>query len=266
MAGILGAVIAGGVRGYTGQKIRDIERQEEFNMQNALLDARAEKELRMKEAGIKLENEQKQAERDKVSGIINSVKLEGDGKGGYETDVMKASNTRKRLEMQSEALVKAGYLDEAKALDSKLAQLDKSDIAAAQLEAKLKQIENQFSLGQDKLKMQGEVNAAKVAAEGARAEAAVTRANRGHAPSESKVSFDLWKQENPGGTYTKYMEWKSKLGKSDDSEEISFTEEDDGFGNKSTKTTTKKKVPANQQKPATAKIGRWDPKLGKVVY
>ena len=51
MAGLLGSMLAGATKSVAQGRIKDIERQEQFDMQKALMDAQIDKQLRLKEAG-----------------------------------------------------------------------------------------------------------------------------------------------------------------------------------------------------------------------
>lgn len=70
MAGLLGSVLAGGVKSVADGKIKDIERQEEFDLQNKLLEARIDKEMRLKEAGYEMEDKRAAAQQEKRAGYL----------------------------------------------------------------------------------------------------------------------------------------------------------------------------------------------------
>lgn len=53
MAGLLGALVAGGVKGYTSQRLEDINEQEKFDFAKSLQDSQFEKEELLKEMGFK---------------------------------------------------------------------------------------------------------------------------------------------------------------------------------------------------------------------
>jgi hypothetical protein len=65
MAGLLGSLIAGGVKSVADGRIKEIDQKQEFDLKNALLDAQIDKEMRLKEAGYKMEDERAQATMDK---------------------------------------------------------------------------------------------------------------------------------------------------------------------------------------------------------
>lgn len=66
MSGLIGSMIAGGVRQAAGGRLHEMERQDQFNMQNALLQARQDMELRLRESGIQLQEQAAGRERERV--------------------------------------------------------------------------------------------------------------------------------------------------------------------------------------------------------
>lgn len=55
MAGLLGSMLAGGVKGYADGRANDIRKQEDFNLKMELQNAAMEKELKLKQAGIDMQ-------------------------------------------------------------------------------------------------------------------------------------------------------------------------------------------------------------------
>lgn len=84
MAGLLGSVLAGGVKSVADGKIKDIERQEEFDLQNKLLEARIDKEMRLKEAGYEMEDKRAAAQQEKRAGYLK-------GEDGQELSTQEAA-------------------------------------------------------------------------------------------------------------------------------------------------------------------------------
>lgn len=68
MAGLLGFMAAGAAKGYAEGRGRELAQEKEFDLKNALLDAKMDKELRLKEAGYKMEDQRAEAtmERNKA--------------------------------------------------------------------------------------------------------------------------------------------------------------------------------------------------------
>jgi hypothetical protein len=84
MAGLLGSMIAGGVKSFADGRVKDIEEKEEFDLKNALLEAQMDKELRLKDAGYKMEDDREQATMDKRKGYMT-------GDDGQELTAQEAS-------------------------------------------------------------------------------------------------------------------------------------------------------------------------------
>jgi hypothetical protein len=64
-SGLLNSMIAGGAKSVADGRLKQIEQKEEFDLKTALLDAQIDKEMRLKEAGFKMEDERAQATMDK---------------------------------------------------------------------------------------------------------------------------------------------------------------------------------------------------------
>jgi hypothetical protein len=184
MAGLLGAVLAGGAKGYADQRIKSIEQQEAFDMKQALLDAEMEKQLRLKEAGIKMEEEADQRRRGDIAKTIEEADAADPnaGKGGYETDEMKAESERKRLERRRDSLGAKGYLEESDRYDQQLARRDASDAKQAGLVLREQQLKQQQEIAAmknandvERTKIYGEKTVAQI--EAANARLATTAAN-----------------------------------------------------------------------------------------
>ena len=127
MAGLLGSIVAGGVKGYADNRASDLRREESFNLELALQDAAAEKQLKLKQAGIEMEEKQLQSRKDKVSSIANSVSDPMGGKGGYESEEDSDKRKRGLLSSKADALADAGELDAAKVYYGRADAQDKSD-------------------------------------------------------------------------------------------------------------------------------------------
>ena len=70
MSGLLGSMIAGGVKQVSQGRLDQLDRQDQFNMQNALLKAREDMDPRLKEAGINMQEAAAGRERDRVKGFF----------------------------------------------------------------------------------------------------------------------------------------------------------------------------------------------------
>lgn len=191
--GLLGAMVAGGAKGYADQRIKSIEQQEAFDMKRELLAAEEKKALRLQQSGIKLKEEADERERQKVGLILKDTKDPNADKGGYETDEMKVKAKRAELERGVEALRKAGRLDDAKSLTADLAAMDKSELNLAKQEAALRKIENEFTyksnlldLKGKQVELQGEANAARMDAASARLSASKDKR------SEKREMYDAY--------------------------------------------------------------------------
>lgn len=195
--GILGTALAGALKGGSDATVEVAKQQQEFNIRKALLEADYDMRSRLEQAGIK--NKQKAADdyRSGVKRVMDEAdaKDPNAGKGGYETDEMKSKSQRAGIERRRQGLIDAGYLDEADKLDNQLARMDKSEATAAALDIKGRQIDNAYSQGQEKLRLQGEANAAKVAAEGAKAEAAKAKSERGFAPTNEDKDYQAYVED-----------------------------------------------------------------------
>lgn len=174
--GLLGYAAAGALKGAADTGLDLIKMNREFDLKKQLIQADGDMRARLEQNGIQAKQRASDEERGKVKGIIDSVKDPNEGKGGYETDEMKAASNRSRLEGQSKALREAGYLDEADKIDGQLGRMDKSAAQAAGLDIKRQQVDNAFEQGKEKLRLQGEANDAKAATAQAKIEAANARA------------------------------------------------------------------------------------------
>jgi hypothetical protein len=73
MAGLLGSVLAGAAGKVADGRVKQIERQEAFNMENALLDARMDKEVRLKQMGYEMDDARTAKQQEKRAGYFNEV-------------------------------------------------------------------------------------------------------------------------------------------------------------------------------------------------
>lgn len=101
MSGLLGSAIAGGVRQVTQGRLNDIDRQEQFNMQNALLQAREDMELRIRESGVQIQEQAAGRERERIKAFST-------GENGQSVPLQEAATNA----------YKAGDIDTAKGLIS----------------------------------------------------------------------------------------------------------------------------------------------------
>lgn len=65
MAGLLGFMAAGAAKGYSEARGKELLQEQEYDLKAALLDAQLEKELRLKEAGFKLDDKRKEQEMER---------------------------------------------------------------------------------------------------------------------------------------------------------------------------------------------------------
>lgn len=187
MSGLLGSMIAGGVKGYADNKIKDINRAEEFNLQSALLTAREEMEMRLKERGFEMEDAREQAKKDKVAGIANSVKDPMEGKGGYESEEAAAERKRGLINQKADALADAGEYDAAKVYYGRADAQDKSALSLRQLEVKEQQILGTIKNAEERNRIYEELGNAKNETQLAKLEAAAAKVNSGGKPNDAQT-------------------------------------------------------------------------------
>jgi Ulp1 family protease len=268
MSGLLGSMIAGAAGKAADGRVKQIEAQEKFSMEQALLDARIEKDLQLKKMGFEMEDARDQKERDRISSIANSVEDPMAGKGGYESEEDAAKRNRGLLQQKANKLAEAGELEAAKTYYARADQYDKTELSKAQLEAREKQIENTFTNAQEKLRLQGEANTAK-------AEAAAAKASAGNKPERRTMEeqeYDSYVAEIKGKglkpmSLYQFNNWKAKQRKGADqfdtvSESTSTFDPDSGAEKKTTRTT---KVPQEKPKPKPAGVLQKD-KNGNYVF
>lgn len=112
MAGLLGSMVAGGVKGYADSRVSTLEKQEDFNLKKMLMDAEVEKTMMLKKLGYELDDERAAKQAEKRAGYFEPVEEEYTTPEG-ET----ATRTRERStdEIASD-LFKKGEWDDAKGL------------------------------------------------------------------------------------------------------------------------------------------------------
>lgn len=262
MAGLLGSVLAGGVKGYAEGRANDIRKQEDFNLKMELQNAAMEKELKLKQAGIDMEEKQIQSRKDKVSGIANSVKDPMEGKGGYESSEEANKRNRGLLMQKGDALANAGEFEAAKTYYSRADQYDKTDAQARALDLKQTQIEGAIANGQERLRLQGEANTAKAEAAAAKVaasnnkESKLTDADKAY---NSYVAEVKEKGKTPLSRY-RFDNWlKAKNRERDDVETTAIKTVDEETGQE--KTVTTKGRPAAVI--ADKKLNPWERGWGK---
>jgi hypothetical protein len=248
--GLLGSMIAGAAGAGAKGRVNAIEQQEKFNMEQALLDARLDKEVQLKKLGYEMDDQRDQAKKDRISTIANSVEDPMAGKGGYESEEDAAKRNRGLLQQKADKLAEAGEFDAAKTYYSRADQYDKTELSKAQLEAREKQIENTFTNAQERLRLQGEANTAK-------AEAAAAKVNAGNQnkPSMEEREYQSYvdqmkeKGKKPLSLY-QFNNWKASKRKTVEQMDTVTTAETkyDADGNE-IKTSRTSKVPAEKPKP-----------------
>lgn len=212
MAGLLGMMVAGGVKGYADQRIKENEAQQAFDMKSKLLEAEYEMRSKLEAAGIKAKTDAIEADRTKVKGILDSVKDPNADKGGYETPEMKAKSEKEMLIRQRKALTDAGRFDEAKSIDDQLTRMDTSEAKSALLDWKEKQLTQQGEMKSRELDLREKANEATHSARLAQIEAANARSE---ATRDKKTETDK--------LYEAYAERVRKEGAPDGKGRISHT-------------------------------------------
>jgi hypothetical protein len=100
MSGLLGSMIAGGAGKAAEGRVKQIERQEQFNLENALLDARMDKEVRLKQMGYEMDDKRAADQNAKRAEYFNDVE---------ETSTTPASTMQKYTDANGvEQTVKSG--------------------------------------------------------------------------------------------------------------------------------------------------------------
>jgi hypothetical protein len=140
MAGMLGALAAGAAGGYAEARGKELQRQEEFNYRQALMDAQVEKELLLKKAGYEMQDQRAADKRGKMQEEIGGIEQEydsavGEQPGGYDPQDPEGKASRKFNELSTseqsmvrgKGLLSRGYTDEAKEQIGIAAALAKQD-------------------------------------------------------------------------------------------------------------------------------------------
>jgi hypothetical protein len=73
MGGLLGFMAAGASNGYSDGRGKELAQKQDFDLKLALLDAQMDKELRLKEAGYKMEDKRAAAEMERNKGYMADV-------------------------------------------------------------------------------------------------------------------------------------------------------------------------------------------------
>jgi hypothetical protein len=140
MAGMLGALAAGAAGGYADARGKELQRQEEFNYKQALMDAQVEKELLLKKAGYEMEDQRAEDKRGRMQAEVGVIEQEynsavGEQPGGYDPQDPEGKASRKFNELSTseqsmvrgKGLLSRGYTDEAKEQIGIAAALAKQD-------------------------------------------------------------------------------------------------------------------------------------------
>jgi len=163
MSGLLGFMAAGAAEGFAQGRSKEIAARQEFDLKTALLEAQTEKEMLLQERGIKLKEDAEQRGRDKVTGLIGSVKDPMEGKGGYEPPEAAEKRTVEMARQKANVLRENGYIEEAKSFDSVVDQYNKGELSRVKLENEVQKINNNFELKAKDLELKGEKNKAQIA-------------------------------------------------------------------------------------------------------
>jgi hypothetical protein len=140
MAGMLGALVSGAAGGYAEERGKELQREEEFNYKQALMDAQVEKELLLKKAGYEMEDQRSADKRSKMQEEIGNIEKEynnavGEQPGGYDPQDPEGKASRQFNELSTseqsmvrgKGLLNRGYTDEAKEQIGIAAALAKQD-------------------------------------------------------------------------------------------------------------------------------------------
>ncbi len=269
--GLLGNVIAGGVKKVADGRVADIEQQEEFNMKQALLDAQIDKELRLKEAGYQMDKQHAENEAKEVKAITDTVVDPMAGKGGYEDESSKVKREYDLVQQKIDKLTEAGKYDAAKALQTKLDKIDAKNNKEAALELKqliadnnIKNQQGLLSLKEQALEQQGKIAEAKNETQLAKIEAANARSSN-HKKSIDELEYESYveqmkKQGKKPLSLYQFNNWKESKRKQGDSDTITTkTETMDDDGNVTT--TSRVSKASNKPKPKeTTTVRTYDPK------
>lgn len=234
MSGLLGA-LGGAAKGVADRRLADIDEREKFDYAVALDDIRLMKEMALKERGIQLEDQRDKQKRSEAAARMKEAYGPEDTRGGWQSDEAKAAEAATRDEAAARKLESMGYADEADPIYKRLDRNRKAELDA-------ERVNNAFTQGQEKLKLQGEANAAK-------AEAAAARAAKAPEPSEREKLYSAYTKrvKSEGGKPMSYDKWDIWM--KQNIEKPATTEEVDSRG-RVTKSTTKR--PA---KPAQSSSG-----------
>lgn len=192
MSGLLGFMAAGAAKGFSEGQSKAVAARQEFDLKTALLEAQTEKEMMLQERGIKLKEDAEQRSRDKVTGLIGTVKDPMEGKGGYEAPEDKEKRTVDIARQKANVLRENGYIEEAKSFDTIVDQYNKGELSKAKLENEITKINNALTLGREKLESQGAINEAKNATQLAKIEAA---AAKGGQKSDADKAYDSYVEQ-----------------------------------------------------------------------
>lgn len=291
MANMLGMMAAGAAKGYTQQRVSEIDAQNKFNMQQELMNAQAEKELMLKKAGYKLEDEREQAKKDRIKSIADGVKQTGEVAG--ESQEEKAKRQRGLLQSKADALSDAGEFDAAESYYKRVDANNKNDISLAQLDMKKQQLEGMIANWEEKNKNAQETNRireelgdaknatqlaliqAKIESINAATERKRAAGEREYKPTEGDKTYQSYVDEMKSSgkkplaryQFENWMDSKKAGFKSDSNfEDVSTkTIKTDKRGNPIEEQTIKRKQPIKQKEQAAKKIGRYV--VGKgIVY
>lgn len=264
MSGLLGFMAAGAAQGYAQERTKEIAMQQDFDLKTALLEAQTEKEMMLQERGIKLKEDAEQRGRDKVTGLISTVKDPMEGKGGYEPPEAAEKRTVEMARQKADKLREAGYFEEAKSFDSVVDQYNKGELNQAKLENEITKINNALTLGREKLESQGDINEAKKATALAKLEAANNK--KTDAQSKREQFIEAY-GDNPeyvtksGKLTAKGFDKLNKLDEKEAFDEVTETiVEKDKYDNPIKERRVKTNVPKSG-----AKVGRYVPGKG-IVY
>ena len=78
MSGLLGFMAAGAAKGYSEGRGQELEQRREFDLRAALVDAQAEKELLLKEAGYEIDSRRANAEMERNKAYMTDVEVQGE--------------------------------------------------------------------------------------------------------------------------------------------------------------------------------------------
>lgn len=243
----LAAGFASGAEAMSSQIEYEIKTERDQALEQARMKFADDLATQREQRNFDLEQKRVGERAAKAKEITGSVTDPMEGKGGYEDEASMAKRQYGLLQQRAAKLEEAGFIPEADRINKKLSDIDSKNSKDAQLEIKKMMLELQGQriedaakyhtglLGNaaDKIKMQGEVNAAKIEAAQSKG-AKETDSDKAYnsyvaeIKSQGKVPLSRYRFEN-------WMENK-KLNAKDSASETTATKTINDDGSETTKT------------------------------